>query len=485
MLETIDLSAKLPKEEFKALREALNLRLAQLHRDVAAARIPVLVVFEGWKAAGIGTVIGRLLYSLDPRGYKLYNVCEPTAEEALRPPMWRFWTSIPKKGAIVVYDGSWYGPVLRERHSNRERVCERIRIFERQMTDDGAVVAKFWLQVSKEEQVKRFKKMEKDRALSWKVTEEDWRVNRKYADYSRVVEEVLGHTSTAYAPWTVVPAHDDRYAMVQVAETLANAMEQALKRKPESAPPRPTVAKRRTSPLDRVDLSVTLDRKKYDKQLPKLQDKLARLENLIYVPRIPVVIVYEGWDASGKGGNIKRLISGLDHRGVEVVPIGAPEGDEKTHHYLWRFWKNLPKAGHITVFDRSWYGRVLVERVEGFATPAEWQRAYQEINEFEEELTSYGTVLVKFWIHISKDEQLRRFKSRQETPEKNWKITEEDWRNRERWADYYAAVSDMIEKTSTGHAPWTIIEGNDKPYARVKAVRTVADAIAEALKKRG
>ena len=222
---------------------------------------------------------------------------------------------------------------------------------------------------------------------------------------------------------------------------------------------------------------MAVDPRKYQAQLEKLQDKLLQAEHLLYPPRVPVVIVYEGWDASGKGGNIKRLVASLDHRGFEVIPAGPPVGEEKTHHYLWRFWKSLPKGGHITIFDRSWYGRVLVERVEGFATESEWTRAYGEINEFESELTDYGVVLVKFWINISKEEQLRRFQLRQQTPWKTWKITGEDWRNREKWDAYYAAVSDMLAKTSPANAPWTIIEGNDKFHARLKVLKTVLGAI--------
>ena len=301
-----------------------------------------------------------------------------------------------------------------------------------------------------------------------------------------MVEDMLRETSTSYAPWTVVPSHDQRYATITIGETVAAALENALAKHamPQPAAPAPQPrSPHRTSPLDRVDLSLNVARDQYEKELSNYQKELQRLEHLIYPRRIPVVVMYEGWDASGKGGNIRRLVSGLDHRGFEVTPIAAPEGDERTHHYLWRFWRRLPKGGHITIFDRSWYGRVLVERVEGFATPAAWQRAYQEINEFEGDLTAHGTVLVKFWIHISKDEQLKRFNMRQKTPDKQWKITEEDWRNRKRWDAYYQAVSDMIERTSTPDAPWTIIEGNDKLHARLKALKTVTAAIQQAIRR--
>jgi len=487
MLETVDLCARLPKTEYREMRDALNVRLGLLQREALAAKIPVIIVFEGWLASGVGTVIGRLLFALDPRGYKLHTIVKPNEEAAMRPPLWRFWNLLPRYGAIGVFDGSWYWPLLKDKNPDLPNLCERTRIFERQLTDDGAVIVKYWLHVSKEEQAKRFKKLEKDPATAWRVTEADWRIHRRYDKYSNLVEHMLQQTSTAYAPCTIVPAHEQRFATVQVAETLAVAIENAIEHKKAAPPPAPKAERppRRVGPLDRVNLDLKMDPARYERELSKLQENLRRLEHLIYTPRIPVVIVYEGWDASGKGGNIKRFISGLDHRGVEVVPVAAPEGEERVHHYLWRFWRCIPKGGHITVFDRSWYGRVMVERVEGFAKPAAWQRAYQEINEFDHELTSFGTVLVKFWIHLSKDEQLKRFKLREETPEKRWKITDEDWRNRKKWDEYHLAVSDMIEKTSTPNAPWTVIEGNDKPHARIKALRTIARAMEHALEVRG
>jgi len=231
-------------------------------------------------------------------------------------------------------------------------------------------------------------------------------------------------------------------------------------------------------------LSLSLDREEYEKQLDHFQARLRQLEHELYSARIPAAIVYCGWDAAGKGGNIRRLTSGLDPRGYQVVPIAAPTAEEKAHHYLWRFWKQLPKAGHITIFDRSWYGRVMVERVEGFCTEDEWKRAYREINEFERELTEYGTVLVKFWLHIDADEQLRRFRQREQTEFKNWKITDEDWRNREKWNRYKVAVTDMLRRTSTTNAPWTILEANDKLHARIKALKTVAAALEAGLGRR-
>ncbi len=487
MLEMVDLDASLDKETYQTLQDALDVRLGALQRELKAAGIPLVVVFEGWDASGKGDLINRLLRPLDPRLFKVQATSPPTAEETLRPPMWRFWRTLPNDGDMAIYDRSWYRQVLDDRVDGviPQEACgaayERIRTFERQLADHGAVIVKFWLHISRKEQGKRFKKLEKDEALAWKVTKEDRRRHKQYNQYCLAVEDMLRETSTPYAPWKAVPAHDQRYAAVQIAETIAAAAATALERPDDAPDPEPIRVERRTSPLDRVDLSLSVSRDKYDERLPKLQAELRRLEHIIYVKRIPVVIVYEGWDAAGKGGNIRRMTRELDPRGYEVVPIGPPTGHEKTHHYLWRFWTAVPKAGHIAIFDRSWYGRVMVERIEGFAAHAEWQRAYREICEFEHELVQFGAVLAKFWIHISPEEQLSRFQARERTPHKSWKITPEDWRNREKWDDYWAAVSDMIERTSTVEAPWTIVEGNDKRHARLKTLETVIAAIEERL----
>jgi polyphosphate:AMP phosphotransferase len=487
MLETADLDARLTRKESKEPLDRLDLELAQLQRDLQPDGCPVLVVFEGWDAAGKGSVLNRLLQPLDPRGYKVQNIKEPTVEERMHPALWRFWLTAPARGSIAIYNHSWYRQVLNERiegdghETDLHQAYERIRTFERQLHDDGAVVVKFFLHISKKEQAKRFKSMAKDSAYAWKVGKAERRQHKKYAEYHQAIEDMLRETSTSYAPWTIVPATDENFADVTVAETLHAALKAALGGADSAASSPVISAPRRTSPLDRVDLSVTIDRKEYDKVLPKLQTELRRLQHQCYFERKPVIIVYEGTDASGKGGNIRRLTRGLDPRGYEVVPVGAPQGEERRRHYLWRFWSVLPKAGHFTVFDRSWYGRVLVERVEGLAKPHEWERAYREINEFEQQLVEFGAVLVKFYLHISKDEQLNRFKERETLPHKRWKLTDEDWRNRERWVDYWDPVSDMIERTSTPHAPWIIVEGNDKRYARIKVLRTVIDRLSMTL----
>lgn len=502
MLETLDLDKHIDKATYEKSFRPLRDKLDDLQRAVYEAKIPVAIVFEGWDAAGKGDSIEKLVGRLDPRGYKVHPIFEPSIEELLRPFLWRFWSRIPGRGEIAIFDHSWYMRVLHERVektvSKREwqSAYNEISQFERMLTDDGMVMLKFWLQISKKEQKKRFKTMEGSKYDRWRVTRKDWKAHERYGDYLEAAEEMIERTSSAYAPWTLVEATDKHYRRIKIFKTVIDALQTALDLKAEQAKiakrPRASVAvpalKEMKTVLDDVDLSKAILEKKYDVELQALQARLAALQYRCYEERRPVIVACEGWDAAGKGGAIKRVIGSLDPRGYSVIPIAAPKGDEATHHYLWRFWTRIPKAGHFAIFDRTWYGRVLVERVEGFANEADWRRAYPEIKEFELSLANYGTVIVKFWFHISPEVQLQRFKEREKLDYKRYKITEEDWRNREKWDLYRAAVADAITGTSTTYAPWTIVEANDKYWARIKTMKTIAEAIegvlgAKAVKK--
>ncbi|MBL7224113.1 MAG: phosphate--AMP phosphotransferase [Candidatus Brocadiae bacterium] len=497
MLELVDLTKAIDKETYEDTFPELEIQLGHVQRAALAAGVPVIVVFEGWDAAGKGTIINRLTQMLDPRGFKVHPINAPNEEERLRPWMWRFWNTLPADGSFAIFDRSWYGRVLIGRmekivsKTECAQAYEDIQEFERQLADSGAVLVKFWLHIDRKTQRKRFKALERNPATAWKVAKEERKQNRNYDKWLEAVEEMLQRTNTAYAPWTVVEATQGRFLRVKAVETIISTVQSELERRkeaPKARPkpmPRPKASPtRRKTILDRLDLTQSLERDDYEKQLDELQDRVFHLEHELYVARVPAVIVYEGSDAGGKGGNIRRLTRGLDPRGYEVVPIAAPTTEELAHHYLWRFWTQVPKAGHITIFDRSWYGRVLVERVEGFCSDDEWKRSFREINEFERQCADFGAAIVKFWLHIGQDEQLKRFKAREATPHKQWKITDEDWRNRKKWDRYKVAVVDMLTKTSTTYAPWTILEANDKLFARIKALRTVADALEAALKKK-
>lgn len=498
MLEKVDLSKKLEKEEYKEMIDPLRLRLGDLQRRAKEKRIPVIIIFEGWDAAGKGTLINELILALDPRGFNVYSTTAPDEEEKMRPYFWRFWIKSPQRGRIAIFDRSWYTRILGDKvtqlisDKQLDEAFHEIPAFERQLSDDGALIIKFFLHISKKEQKERLEKQQADPAMAWRVTEEDWQHHKTYDAYLQAVEEMTQKTDTSYAPWTIVEAHDKRYAIAKILRIVTQSLEEklaGLEAADHSGRTNVKVACSggndlkvfSSSILTEVDLTKTISDEEYQDKLKKYQNRIRDLEYLLYRKRLPVVVMFEGWDAGGKGGAIRRLTQNMDPRGYTVIPVGAPTDEEKAHHYLWRFWKHMPKAGHIAIFDRSWYGRVLVERVEGFCPEYEWKRSYKEINEMEEQWIHFGAVLVKFWLHIDKDEQLRRFEERQRTPEKQWKITDEDWRNREKWDLYENAVDEMFFRTSTLYAPWTIVEANSKNCARIKVLQTVIEAIEKKL----
>lgn len=492
MLEKVDFAKKLDKEEFKEKMPELERKIARLQRRCRELKIPVMIVFEGFDAAGKGLQIGRLIRNLDPRGFEVFSIKEETEEEQMHPFLWRFWTKTPEKGRLAIFDGSWCRKVLIERFDGKVKGFEAaeaygaIRAFEKQLTDDKMVLIKLFLAIDQQEQKNRMKKLQKQKETAWRVEKGDLERNRRYEDYLSIAEELLRKTDSDDAPWTVIEATDERFAEVKIYRTVVAALEEAVRRAEREILRNQELRQSETSRhtedlhgsiLAQADLSKQLERKEYKKRLKKLQKKMERLHGELYRKRIPVVLCFEGWDAAGKGGAIKRLTECMDPRGYVVHPTAAPDETEKAHHYLWRFWRSMPKDGHIAIFDRTWYGRVLVERIEGFCTEAEWKRAYQEINDMEKNLADHGVVILKFWMQIDKEEQKRRFERRQEDPEKQWKITEEDWRNREKWDQYETAVNEMLLRTSTDDAPWTIVEGNDKYYARIKVLETVVKVL--------
>jgi polyphosphate kinase 2 (PPK2 family) len=490
MLDSVDMSQQLAKGDHKARMEELEINMGKLQRVALDNGVPITIVFEGWGAAGKGRLISELLQTLDPRGVNVYSTQTPNEEEFLRPFLWRFWTVVPARGRMVIYDRSWYSRFVVENMDRMmdkmpvDKAYEEVNCFERQLVDDGHIIIKFFLHISREEQKKRFKQLGENPMTAWRVTNYDWKKHKQYESYQDVIEEMIARTDSEYAPWHVVPAKSWRFAAISVFETIIEEVGvklSSLKKRAETAvEPLPPVPH---SKLSTSNLSKELTREEYDKQRRNYQQRIWELEHEVYLRRQSVVIVYEGWDAAGKGGNIKRLVRRMDPRGYDVIPVAAPNDIELAHHYLWRFWLKMPKAGHFAIFDRSWYGRVLVERIEGLAKQAEWQRAYREINEMEEQLANSGTLLFKFWVDIDNDEQLLRFKDREQVPVKQWKITEEDWRNRDKWDHYREAVDEMLYRTDTPYAPWTIVESNCKWYARIKTMKTVVKALEKHLIK--
>lgn len=493
MLEKIDLTQKVEKQNYKEMIPGLILKIGDLQRQARELGMPVIIVFEGWDAAGKGTLMNELIISMDPRGFNVYNTVNPNEEERLRPYLWRFWPNTPAKGRIAIFNRSWYSRLHTDRvdkivkEEQLDGIFKETNSFEKQLADGGTTIIKFFLHISKKEQKKRFKELKENNATSWRVTGEDKKHHKQYNDYKKAYEDMLVNTDNEYAPWVIIEAHDKRFASLKIFKTVIDALENKINRIKKVKTIRAKEKSYKVSDkietiLDKVDLTNSLTEPEYEEKLKKYQEKIRNIEYELYSRRLPLAILYEGWDAAGKGGNIRRMTQNLDPRGYEVIPVSAPNDIEKSHHYLWRFWRALPKAGHITIFDRTWYGRVLVERVEGFCSENDWKRAFKEINDMEEQFVGFGMILVKFWLQIDRDEQLKRFEERQSNPDKQWKITEEDWRNREKWDRYEEAVNEMLLRTSTAYAPWTIVESNSKYFARIKTLKTVVEIAESKLK---
>ena len=477
-------------EELLQRLENARLELMKRQMEIRDKNLPVLVIMDGWGAAGKGSVLGRVIKNLDPRFFTCETLTKPTDEEVRRPYLYRYFAKIPKAGKIVFYDGSWmdeatgsymHGEISEKEY--KERLVS-IKRFERQLNDNGYLVVKFFFHIDEKTQRKRIKELEADTYTKWRVSDSDRWQNKHYDKCLDVFDEYIEATNQFVAPWYFIDSTSKKWAELQVTELLIASIDTALANSENrrQAPilqntfPMKVIPKLADIPLDK-----TISEDDYKKELDHLQNKLRKLHNELYHKKIPVIIAYEGWDAAGKGGNIKRVAAALDPRGYVVHPIASPEPAEKARHYLWRFWTRLPKDGHVAIFDRTWYGRVMVERIEGFCSENDWKRAYNEINEFEKELYDWNAVIIKFWVQIDKDTQLERFEDRQRTPEKQWKITDEDWRNREKWDLYEDTINEMLQKTNTQYAPWHVLESTDKKYARIKALKIIIKAIEKKL----
>jgi polyphosphate:AMP phosphotransferase len=475
---------KVSEKTFEKTIAPLQKRLGILQRTLQLAHTPVIIVMEGWDAAGITQSTKKVIQALDPRGFTLHTIERPTEEERGRPFMWRFWTRTPAKGRMAIFARSWYSRAISSEmqrpswtKSLKGRVVS-INNFERQLADDGALIFKFFLHIGKEEQKRRFQAREKDPLTAWLVTPASWGLHHSYDRSLPIVDDFLESTNTPFGPWHMIDATDENHTVLEIYSTLIKVIEKNLEDRAAGKikPGDPHLPK--ALPLKRTSANnpknIVCTSKECVPKLNHLQEEMINLQALLFKRKIPLIILFEGWDTAGKGGNITRLTRYMNPRGYDVLPISAPDATEHSHHYFWRFVRNFPKAGHIVIFDRSWYGRVLVERVENFCLEHEWIRAYREINEIEADyIYSTGGGIVKFWLEITKEEQLKRFDQRANDPLKQWKITEEDWRNHEKWNLYEKAVDDMLARTNTGIAPWTVIGANDKWAARVQTLETI------------
>ncbi len=508
MFETAELGRKVSKSEFRELVPQLRVELLDLQQQIRKAGIPVMIVLAGVDGAGKGETVNLINEWMDPRWIETHAYNEPSDEEVERPTFWRYWRDLPSRGAIALFMSAWYSsPILdwvheRSDFNDLDEELGKINSFEKMLVNDGTVIIKFWMHLSKSAQKRRLKALEGDPLLRWKVTEQDWKNWRLYDRFIEAAERTMQKSSTGRASWHIIEGEDNHYRSLAVAEIIRDTLLRRLELQQQALPvveQEGTVPqeeqlaavaetlKRQPTIVERLDSDLRLEKKEYKRALKEQQ---ARLSDLFRRARREgrgdsIILLFEGDDAAGKGGAIRRVTAALDARSYRVIPIAAPTDEERGHHYLWRFWRHIPRKGRVTIYDRSWYGRVLVERVERFASEEEWRRAYSEINDFEEHLVTGGALLLKLWIHVDPDVQLERFKLREQTPHKAWKLTEEDWRNREKRPLYQQAVDDMIQRTSSSIAPWFLVEGNDKYYSRIKVLTTVCDQLEAVLERNG
>jgi AMP-polyphosphate phosphotransferase len=487
MFESAELGHRISKADYDREEPILRARLLGLQYDLLAnAEFPVVIIIGGVDGAGKGETLNVLHEWMDPRHIVTTAFGEMSDEERDRPRMWRYWRALPPSGRIGILFGAWHSDPILDRVAGKItedellRAAERIVRFERMLVDEGALLLKFWFHLSKRVQKARLKELEADPKTRWRISETDWARFKLYDRFRKVSELALRHTSVGHAPWIVVEGTDPNYRYLTVGRAIADAVQRRITgAKPSSvqqpALPEPPLDGRTV--LSTLDYGQALPHKAYQHALEKHQGALNLLTRHRRFGQYSAVVVFEGLDAAGKGSAIRRVVWALDARNYRVIPIAAPTEEERAQPYLWRFWRHLPRLGRVTIFDRSWYGRVLVERVEGLCSEADWLRAYGEINDFEEQLAEAGGIVVKFWLTITPEQQLERFRARERSPFKAFKITPEDWRNREKASAYNRAVCDMIDRTNNAFAPWVLVPANDKYFARVTVLRTLCECI--------
>jgi polyphosphate:AMP phosphotransferase len=489
MFQIAEIGATLPDAAFERMQSKLRLDMIRLQQKARAQGRPALIILNGVRGAGVIDTVNLLNTWMDPRWISTIAFDTPSDEERERPLFWRYWRSLPAAGSIGLYLGGWYSEPIAARCDGTMSAAafkarlKQINAFEDALAAEGAMILKFWLHVSEPQQRKILPRVNRDPLIGFRASDNTWVTPKNYTTFTNVSAQAIRATSDENRPWFVVEGTDDNYRRASVLSALSSRLDKHCK-----APPQPGIRKgprkAKRNYLKAVAQPDAMSDEAYVKAFHKEQMRLHDLQFEARKKGISTVIAFEGWDAAGKGGAIRRLTYALNARDYKIVPISAPNEEERKYHYLWRFWRQLGRAGDMTVFDRSWYGRVLVERVEKLIDKATLARAYDEINDFERQLWERGHIIVKFWLHITKDEQKRRFKERKNTPYKTWKLTEDDHRNRKKWAAYEHAVNDMLENTSTSTAPWTLIGANDKQHTRIKVLQAVSSAMEEALKKR-
>lgn len=472
--------------------DALNLALlkAQLQLRASSQNVKqpqpgksLLILVGGIELAGKGEAVIQLREWMDPRYLKVKaSLSKPLASNQ---PFWQDYAdAIPACGQIAVLFGNWYGDLLysglhESRFNTRQfqQAVLQMREFEQDLAANGVTVIKCWFDISWNCLQQRLNKLDAS-ARQWQQLHGlDWRDQTQYRKIQRLRKQFT-------EDWFIIQGENAQQRDLEFGHLVLDGLNTSLNTSLPLQQVQPNWQQASIPAVLSKPATDKLEKQQYNVELAQLQQQVAQLLRQ-YMQHSSVVIVFEGMDAAGKGGAIKRIVAPLDPREYEIHSIAAPDSFEKRHPYLWRFWTRLPRPGGMTIFDRSWYGRVLVERVENFASNAEWQRAYDEINHFEQQLSDRGILVIKFWLGISEKEQLKRFQAREDNPHKQYKITDEDWRNRKKWQQYLEAAADMLQRTDSSQAPWAVIATNDKKTARIAVLRHMVDQLEARLKTVG
>lgn len=487
MANSISVDRKMKFQNFK--RSELAQRLGRLSRICNDLDIPILIIVDGWESSGRGFVIKDLCREFAAKNFDVDVFDKDESYDDKFPFIRKFWINAPQKGKIKIFDRSFYYKIFEKKNLSDKKIQERIdsiKSIEKALFDDQTIILKFFLNIDKKEQKKRIEKLEDSFKEDFYMDGLDFDQQKNYKDYEKHFKKTLKATDFPYARWEIVDSNDKKAASKEVLglaiDRISQGMERVIRQREENENNKRDYVSS-SNILQNIDLSKTISDDEYEEKKDKLQDEVAKIMYKYYQKGISQVLVFEGVDAAGKDGAIERLIKEVDPRLYKVHGISAPSKEELSRNYLWRFFTKLPEDGYVGIFSRSWYGRVMVERVEGFAKTNEWDRAYGEILDMEKQIYDHGSLVLKFFVTIDKDEQLKRFKDRQRNPDKQYKITDEDWRNREKWDQYIDAMNEMLERTNSNYAPWIIVEGNCKKYARIKVMEEYIKACKNHLKK--
>lgn len=487
MANSISVDRKMKFQNFK--RSELAQRLGRLSRICNDLDIPILIIVDGWESSGRGFVIKDLCREFAAKNFDVDVFDKDESYDDKFPFIRKFWINVPQKGKIKIFDRSFYYKIFEKKNLSDKKIQERIdsiKSIEKALFDDQTIILKFFLNIDKKEQKKRIEKLEDSFKEDFYMDGLDFDQQKNYKDYEKHFKKTLKATDFPYARWEIVDSNDKKSASKEVLglaiDRISQGMERVIRQREENENNKRDYVSS-SNILQNIDLSKTISDDEYEEKKEKLQDEVAKIMYKYYQKGISQVLVFEGVDAAGKDGAIERLIKEVDPRLYKVHGISAPSKEELSRNYLWRFFTKLPEDGYVGIFSRSWYGRVMVERVEGFAKTNEWDRAYGEILDMEKQIYDHGSLVLKFFVTIDKDEQLKRFKDRQRNPDKQYKITDEDWRNREKWDQYIDAMNEMLERTNSNYAPWIIVEGNCKKYARIKVMKEYIKAAKNHLKK--